>query len=172
MVTFLHSCIRLLFFALPVLSDTCASLASSGIHIATAPSESYHEENQEYWSTACAALKPSCILFPTTAEQVSSIVEVLLQNNDTFAVKAGGHNPNRYFASIEDGPLIATSDLTEVIYDQTTNTVRVGSGSRWDDVSAALEGTGVTVVGGRIGNVGVGGYILGGNLTWHLAECD
>lgn len=86
-----------------------------------------------------------------------------MQNNsEQFAVKSGGHNPNNYFSSVQDGPLISTKGLNEVKYDKASNTVTVGPGNRWEDVHNALDGTGVTVVGGRIGNVGVGGYLLGG----------
>lgn len=45
-------------------------------------------------------------------------------------------------------------------------TVRVGPGNDWQDIHQALEGTGTTVVGGRIGEVGVGGYVLGGGLSF------
>lgn len=39
----------------------------------------------------------------------------------------------------------------------------MGPGNCWDSVFEALDGTGQIVVGGRIGNVGVGGYMLGGS---------
>lgn len=58
--------------------------------------------------------------------------------------------------------LISTLDLNQVTFDEQTNTVSVGPGNKWEDVMGVLDGTGVTVVGGRIGNVGVGGYLLGG----------
>ena len=77
-------------------------------------------------------------------------------------MKSGGHNPNNNFASVQDGPLISTAALNEVIFDSATQTVRVGPGNKWEDVIGALEGTGMTVVGGRIGEVGVGGYVVGG----------
>ena len=53
--------------------------------------------------------------------------------------------------------MISTRELNEVIYDARSGTVRVGPGNDWDDVIGALDGTGVTVVGGRLGDVGVGG---------------
>lgn len=145
-------------------SLTCSSVASlfPNITIDQPLSPEYTTAQTEYWSTSCGDLKPDCILTPTSTEQVSQIVQVLLSNNDTFAVKSGGHNPNNYFASVDGAPLISTKLLNEVILDNATETVRVGPGNRWDDVSSALDGTGYTVVGGRIGNVGVGGYMLGG----------
>lgn len=113
-------------------------------------------------STGCAALKPACIIKPASAQEMATVVKTLNQNNETFAVKSGGHNPNQNFASIDGGPLISTADLNEVTLDRASMTVRVGPGNRWEDVHEVLDGTNVTVVGGRIGNVGVGGYVVGG----------
>ncbi|KAI0206172.1 FAD binding domain-containing protein [Astrocystis sublimbata] len=130
----------------------------------------YTSAQTEYWSTSCGDLKPSCILMPTTTSEVSAIVSILASNNETFAVKSGGHNPNNGFASIDGGPLINTKNLDQVIFDPKTETVRVGPGNRWDEVSKALDGSGYTAVGGRIGNVGVGGYLLGGGLSFMSTE--
>ncbi|CAI6335903.1 unnamed protein product [Periconia digitata] len=149
------------------LGDTCESIAATtGIDIKKSPALQYTQEQQNYWSTGCGALKPSCQLYPTTAQEVAAIVRVLNENNDTFAVKSGGHNANQGFASIQGGPLISTKELNEVILDKSAMTVRVGPGNDWQDVHDALEGTGTTVVGGRIGEVGVGGYVLGGGLSF------
>lgn len=125
----------------------------------------FNEEQSHYWSTACGDLKPACILEPETTEEVAAIVSILRENNETFAIKSGGHNPNNYFASVDGGPLISTKKLNEVIFDASSKTVRVGPGNRWDEVGEQLDATGYTVVGGRIGNVGVGGYLLGSEKT-------
>ncbi|KAH8199960.1 hypothetical protein TruAng_005899 [Truncatella angustata] len=153
-------------------SQTCSQVASlyPDIPVDLPLSIDYTTAQTEYWSTSCGDLKPDCILTPTSTEQVAQIVQVLLSNNDTFAVKSGGHNPNNYFASVAGGPLISTKLLNEVVLDNVTETVRVGPGNRWDDVSGALDGTGYTAVGGRIGNVGVGGYLLGGGLSFMSTE--
>ncbi|KAF6787582.1 FAD binding domain-containing protein [Colletotrichum sojae] len=132
----------------------------------------YNQEQGNYWSTACGHLKPGCILFPKSAEEVSEIVKVLGTSSEQFAIKSGGHNPNNFYASVQDGPLISTKNLNEVKYDRATTTVSVGPGNKWEDVHDALEWTGVTVVGGRIGNVGVGGYLLGGGLSFLSTQYD
>lgn len=77
-------------------------------------------------------------------------MQTIIGFNESFAVKSGGHNPNKYFNSIAGGPLVSTASLTEVTYDNTTNTVRVGAGNKWEDVHAVLDPLGVTVVGGRM----------------------
>lgn len=174
-------------------SVTCQALASSSnIKISRPLDLDFTTENNEYWyvpsvlsnlivtvllmrnyifrSAGCAALTPACIIKPATAQEVSTVIKTLLKNNETFAVKSGGHNPNNFFASIDGGPLISTADLNEVTYDKDSQTVRVGPGNRWEDVLKVLDGTNVTIVGGRIGNVGVGGYILGGKLVLHQTK--
>jgi hypothetical protein len=152
-------------------ADTCSSAANlSNVNIQKTPSIEYLNEQTNYWSTGCGALKPACILYPSSAEEVSAIVSILNENNETFAVKSGGHNPNEGFASIAGGPLISTKYLNEVTFDESSMTVRVGPGNDWEDVTAVLKDLGVTVVGGRIGEVGVGGYVVGGGLSFLSTE--
>ena len=113
-------------------------------------------------SSSCSALLPACILVPSTAAEVSAIIQTLRGNNENFAVKAGGHNPNRFFSSIRNGPLINLKALDKLTYDPISKTAKIGPGNRWSAVAKGLESYNVTVVGGRIGHVGVGGYLVGG----------
>lgn len=152
-------------------ADTCSNVESlTSIDIFRRLELSYTQEQTEYWSTACGALKPSCILYPKSSDEVSAIVKILGNSTENFAVKSGGHNPNNYWASIDGAPLISTKEINHVILDPSKGTVRVGPGNRWDDVQTELDGTGWTVVGGRLGNVGVGGYLLGGGLSFMSQE--
>lgn len=142
--------------------DTCQTVeAQTSITMLKSLTLDYDKEQSQYWSTFSGDLKPTCILEPETSEEVAAIVSILRKNNETFAVKSGGHNPNNYFASVDGGPLISTKRLNEVIFNADSETVRVGPGNRWDEVGEQLDATGYTVIGGRIGNVGVGGYLLG-----------
>lgn len=163
--------LALALFSAPVRADTCSDVeALSNVQVSRRLSLAYTSEQKEYWSTSCSALKPSCILFPTSASEVAAIVKILADNDEQFAVKSGGHSPNNYFASVEGGPLISTAKLDEVTLDASTGIVRVGPGQRLDSVAAALDGTGWTFVGGRIGNTGVGGLMLGGGLSYMSAQ--
>ncbi|KAF2789654.1 FAD-binding domain-containing protein [Melanomma pulvis-pyrius CBS 109.77] len=168
----LYSVALFAFFIHSTAGDTCStvSLNLADIDIQRYLDLEYTTEQNNYWSTGCGALKPSCILYPSTAQEVSGIVKVLNANNETFVVKSGGHNPNKNFASIDGGPLISTKYLNEVTFDSSSMTVRVGPGNDWEDIHEALKDAGVTVVGGRIGEVGVGGYVLGGGLSFLSAQ--
>jgi FAD/FMN-containing dehydrogenase len=163
----LYALVPFLSLYQPTAADTCSQVKElSASQIINRFSLEYTSQNLNYWSTGCGALKPSCMLYPKNAQEVSTIVQILNENNETFAIKSGGHNPNAGFSSIQGGPLISTKELNEVTFDPASMTVRVGPGNDWQDVHKALEGTNVTVVGGRIGEVGVGGYVLGGGLSF------
>lgn len=154
-----------------VTADTCSDLrATTSIQVSAPISASYTVEQTQYWSASCSALKPSCIIFPASAAEVSAILQVLNTNNETFAVKSGGHSPNNYYASVSGGPLISTQKLDHADLDETTGILDFGPGNRLDGIAAKLQGTGWTFVGGRIGNTGTGGLMLGGGLSYMSAQ--
>jgi FAD/FMN-containing dehydrogenase len=166
----LHLLIHLyLAIILPQLAraDTCSSVASLGwINITYALNLAYIEEQTQYWSTSCSALLPSCIIFPKTVEEVSTVVQILANTSESFAIKSGGHNPNNGWSSVAGGPLIAMEHFDQANLDRSTGIVDVGPGNRLDGIAAKLQGSGWTFVGGRIGNTGVGGLVLGGGLSY------
>lgn len=49
-----------------------------------------------------------------------------------------------------------------IVLNEEEGTVEIGAGLNWTDVYSYLVPKGVTVAGGRIDGVGVGGFILGG----------
>jgi hypothetical protein len=154
-----------------VSADTCSEVRdNTDIQVSSPLQLSYIDEQADYWSASCSALKPSCIIFPSTAAEVAAVLRVLNTNNERFAVKSGGHSPNNYYASIDGGPLISTQRLDHVLLDPATGVIDVGPGNRLDEVAAKLQGTGWTFVGGRIGNTGVGGLMLGGGLSYMSAQ--
>ncbi|KAJ9313558.1 CAZyme family AA7 [Paecilomyces variotii] len=147
-------------------ADICQTPKQQNENVDYAASIQYETEINHYWSAACSDLRPSCMLFPSSAEQVADIVRALQDTDDFFAVKSGGHMPNNGFASIQNGVLISTKNLNQVVYDPDTQTAVIGPGLAWEDAQKGLDGTGRTLVGGRIGGVGVGGYLLGGGLSF------
>jgi hypothetical protein len=93
-------------------------------------------------------------------------VKYLTHNNVQFAVRSGGHTIKPGGSNIDDGVLIDLSRLNQIEYSATGRVAIVGSGARWGAVYKALEPYNVTVVGGRLNDIGVGGLILGGGLSW------
>lgn len=105
-------------------------------------------------------------MFPKTVQEVSTVVQIISNSTERFAVKSGGHNPNNGWSSVAGGPLIALEHLDQADLDPVTGIVDVGPGNRLDGIAAKLQGSGWTFVGGRIGNTGVGGLVLGGGLSY------
>jgi FAD/FMN-containing dehydrogenase len=80
-----------------------------------------------------------------------------------FAVRSGGHSTNKGYASVDSsGVLIDLASLNQVTISPDKSYVSVGPGQHWENVYGPLEKQGLTVVGGRVAEVGVGGLMLGG----------
>jgi FAD/FMN-containing dehydrogenase len=127
----------------------------------------YVKENKDYYNSGLAELGPACIAFPSSAEEVSTLVKLLNEHKTVpFAVKSGGHSPNPGHASVKDGVLIALRKLTGTTLDKEKKLAYVKPGGHFWDVYKALEGTGHQVVGARLGVVGIGGYLLQGGLSF------
>ena len=142
----------------PSLSATAAcQLISQGtaetqIYPQDAANPDYIDGKTHYWSSANADLTPACVVFPTTAEELSYVVTSLLQYTSVpFAVKSGGHNSNVGFSSVNWGVLIYFSKLASTTLSSDQSSAVVGSGARWAEVLTALEPYNLAVVGGRIG---------------------
>jgi hypothetical protein len=135
----------------------CASIAASCPSFTlTWPSGTSNAEymyaTSHYWSNTNAEATPACVVFPTSAEDVSAVIQVLLRYPDVpFAVKSGGHNPNTGFSSVDGGVLISFQNLNSTTLSPDRETAAVGPGSQWKDAVGALEPYGLTVVGGRLG---------------------
>ncbi|KAJ5621882.1 FAD-linked oxidoreductase [Penicillium herquei] len=149
-------------------ASICITLAQSGIPIEYPASIDYSVDLTDYWSAACGDLKPTCIAGPSSATEMAQIIKTLHNSSSLFAVKSGGHMPNAGFASIEDGLLISTKNLDHVTYNAADQTAVVGPGLSWEDAQNDLDGLvqGRALVGGRLGGVGIGGYMLGGGMSF------
>jgi FAD/FMN-containing dehydrogenase len=93
-----------------------------------------------------------------------------------IAVRSGGHS---YPGSnnIEKGLTIDLSHMNNSWYDPSTNLASLEPGARWRNVYTNLLNTAnVTVTGGRDGDVGVGGFLLGGGNSYYSGKngfaCD
>ncbi|RMZ81649.1 hypothetical protein DV737_g2424, partial [Chaetothyriales sp. CBS 132003] len=130
----------------------------------------YEQATQRYWSMANADNVPACVFLPQVASDVAFAVQVLNNHSSVnWAVKGGGHNPNVGFSSTDGGVLIAMETMASVTLDD-QKLAHVGAGARWGDALKALEPYGVAIVGGRLGDVGVAGYTLGGGLSFLSTE--
>lgn len=69
------------------------------------------------------------------------------------------------------GITIDLSKLNDIHVSDDLEWARVGTGNRWKAVYSKLEPLNRTVAGGRLGDVGVGGFILGGDDPPLFAVC-
>jgi FAD/FMN-containing dehydrogenase len=117
-------------------------------------SPEYLYAKTHYWSAANADRTPACVVFPTTAKEVSGIVQVLLEFPDVpFAIKSGGHNSNTGFSSTDGGVLISFKNWNTTTISDDGELAKVPPGARWVKVMTDLEPHGKAVVGGRIGTI-------------------
>lgn len=65
-------------------------------------------------------------------------------------------------SSALDGIVIDLLHFNQMTLSEDGTTAYVGTGQRWGAVYECLEPWNLTVVGGRVGDVGVGGFLLGG----------
>jgi FAD/FMN-containing dehydrogenase len=107
---------------------------------------------------------------PENAQQVSSAIAILTLTSTQFAVRGGGHMPIPGYNNIDSGVLLSTSNLTTLELSHGQSTVSVGAGNRWRDVYSYLEPYGLAAVGGRVGDVGVSGFLLGGGISFYSSR--
>ena len=88
-------------------------------------------------------------------------LQILGKSRTPFGVKSGGRATNPDFSSTP-GVQISLARLNTFELNTEAQTVELGPSLIWDDIYERLDPHGVTVVGGRIPGVGVGGLTLGG----------
>jgi FAD/FMN-containing dehydrogenase len=112
-------------------------------------------------------LTPQCVLQPETALDVSKAVLIVTFLRAQFSVHSGRHNPNIGFSSIgSEGILINLAKLNEMSLTANGTLATIGPGNRWGKVYESLSSHGKMAVGGRANDIGVGGLLLGGGLTY------
>ncbi|ORY68841.1 uncharacterized protein BCR38DRAFT_424481 [Pseudomassariella vexata] len=150
-------------------------LINAGLHVLVPQDSDYAAREDSYWSNS-AKLKPACILLPKSAEEVATAVKALAAAGEKFAVRSGGHTNWAGSNNIAGGVTIDLSLLNFTVFDEAAESAAIGPGARWRDVYAELHKHGRVVAGGREGNVGVAGLILGGGNTFFTARqgfaCD
>ncbi|KAF5637904.1 6-hydroxy-D-nicotine oxidase [Fusarium sp. NRRL 52700] len=151
-----------------VLASTCCHQlkGSLGDKISFPNTEGYNATLDSYWSKQESALQPNCILQPTTAHDVASSLKIISRHKDCkFSIKGHGHAPAAGFANSNGGVTIDMTTLSSVSLNKRSTIASIGAGAKWLDVYQHLEGSGAQVAGGRNGNVGVGGLLLGGGIS-------
>ncbi|KAH6642672.1 hypothetical protein C7974DRAFT_420933 [Boeremia exigua] len=145
-------------------------LAAAGLHdlVLLPDSDAYQDRQASYWA-ANAPMRPACIVQPCTTDEVSRIVKVLAKANYPVALRSGGHTQWAGSNDVKNGVTIDLGRMTVVTYDGNSKLASIQPGVRWIGVYEELLKHQVCVTGGREGNVGVGGFLTGGGISWYAA---
>ncbi|KAI0469741.1 hypothetical protein GGR56DRAFT_686869 [Xylariaceae sp. FL0804] len=118
------------------------------------------------WSRQQQEVLPRCRVTPISAEGVAESLAIIRRHACHFAVRSGGHAPFAGASVPQGGVAIDLGRLTGLTLLDDGVHVRVGSGNTWSEVYRYLEQFGLSASGSRNGDVGVGGSIIGGGISF------
>ncbi|KAI1338876.1 hypothetical protein F5Y15DRAFT_416639 [Xylariaceae sp. FL0016] len=150
----------------------CEALKEAGLESRLLfPTDSGYELQIETWWSYNSRLRPYCLVLPYNTQEVSTVLTTLVDVDDGagnwhIAVRSGGHG-SPGFSNVANGVTIDLSMMNASTYDADKNVAKIEPGGRWRDVYASLDVLSVTVAGGRDGDVGVGGFLLGGGNSYY-----
>ncbi|MCJ1332273.1 hypothetical protein MMC10_008965 [Thelotrema lepadinum] len=166
-------------FAAP--TQNCCQLVDSNIpgRISYPGSTTYNSSIASYYGDTERELSPSCIYRPTTTSEVQQFVQLVTTGNCTnnqFAVRGGGHTYWSGAANIQPGITVDMRVMNSLQSSTDQKIAGVGGGALWDQIYPQLVPYNLTIMGGRIPGIGVGGFATGGGITFasreHGFSCD
>lgn len=84
----------------------------------------------------------------------------------------GRHTPFKGAATLDQGIVIDLARLPSAGLSRDGKTMTVSPARKWDDLYEELDPLNLTVIGGRVAGVGVGGLVLGCKLYFRVAHGD
>ncbi|RMZ45315.1 hypothetical protein AFCA_010756 [Aspergillus flavus] len=149
---------------------TCclAFIGALGKKVSFPNSQPYNDSINTYFSQQNSNLHPLCIVSPTTAQDVSTAIKIINSTPETpnFAIRSGGHAPFTGASNIANGITLDLRGLNSIKVSPDRTTASIGVGATWGDVYPHLDQLGLSVAGGRAGQVGVGGLTTGGGISY------
>lgn len=117
------------------------------------------------WDQKQQEVISACRVTPNSAQEVASILQTLVNNSCRFAVKSGGHARNPDDSVSVEGVTIDLVRMKSLEPSSDRETVRLGAGNTLYTIYSGLEQYNLSTIGGRVADVGLGGYALGGGLS-------
>ncbi|CAI7658181.1 unnamed protein product [Penicillium viridicatum] len=121
--------------------------------------------NLTVWDAKQQESQSACRVLPTTTEDVSSILRIILDTSCRFAVKGGGHARNADDSISVGGVTIDLQRMRSIEVSSDRSSAKLGSGHVLYSLFEGLERYNLSTVGGRVADVGLGGYALGGGFS-------
>jgi len=103
------------------------------------------------------------VVTATNADDVATTVRYAREHGLAVAAQPQGHAPT---SALDGTVLLRTGELDGAAVDPARRVARVGAGTAWGQVSAAVDQYGLTGLCGSSAGPSVVGYTLGGGLSW------
>lgn len=163
------SLLHILAAALPAAAtvgqDSCKVVASEIPGRISYPGSSVYKLSiSSYYGGQERELQPSCVFRPTTTDEVSKFIKLMTSDKcqSKFAVRGGGHTFFAGASNIQPGITVDMRLMNSIELSEDKKTASIGGGAIWDDVYTQLAPQNLTVLGGRVPGIGVGGFATGG----------
>lgn len=134
-------------------------------------SPAYNESVSSYYSGQERDIRPGCIFRPFDEPDVSLFLKLVTTKIDEcstlpkFAVRSGGHMIWPGSANIEHGITVDLRALNGTVLNEDKTVASIGPGGVWSEIYPLLEPYNLTVMGGRVPGIGVGGLATGGEYS-------
>ncbi|KAI5462641.1 FAD binding domain-containing protein [Mariannaea sp. PMI_226] len=137
---------------------------------------SYGNFTGGFWAQNQAEVRPYCIFKPSKPADVSVVVLLSRLTQCPFAAKSGGHAAFAGASNIEGGITISFEKLNQIKLSSDKKIASVQPGNTWQRVYSELSKSDLSVIGGRVSHIGVGGLTTGGGISFfsniHGLACD
>ncbi|KAJ7053070.1 hypothetical protein C8F01DRAFT_560532 [Mycena amicta] len=146
--------------------QACQRITSDlGSSIVQSSGAAYQFAVNNAWNIQNALFTPTCIVFPRNASHVQTAMREIHSAKSHYGVQAGSHSAMKGWNTVQDGVLIIFSNMQNVSYNATKDSITFEPGVHWGNATAQMSPFGVAPVGGRIGDVGTG-LLLGGGISF------
>ncbi|KAL1641337.1 hypothetical protein SLS61_010154 [Didymella pomorum] len=139
----------------------------------------YNTSVTNYFSGQERELAPDCVFEPVSAKEISKFIKIVTAPSFTgtqFAVRGGGHTLWTGAANIDNGITVDMRLMSDTTLSSDNKVAHLGPGARYHDVYHKVVQHNVTVMGGRVPTIGVGGFASSGGMTFlsrrHGFSCD
>ncbi|PWY88422.1 6-hydroxy-D-nicotine oxidase [Aspergillus heteromorphus CBS 117.55] len=130
-------------------------------------SEKYQAAVSRPWSQTCW-IPAAAYVYLSSVQELIQALAIVRKTGTKFAIRTTGHNPNAGFSSAgETAVVLDISQLKSkelITADEGVTVAQFGAGNTWGDVYHWLEERGLSAIGGRDSQVGLGGFLLGGGM--------
>lgn len=131
----------------------------------------YNASQTSFYTSQERDITPGCVFRPNSTADVSKFVKLISAHtprshagdySPSFAVRGGGHTLWTGAANIDGGVTVDIRGLNSFSLSKDLKTASVGGGAIWSNIYPLLVPHNLTIMGGRLPGIGVGGFATGG----------